>query len=326
MLNRAIGSTLLVLLLAGCAQANPPELLKDTRPDWGPTYRLTDGKHEVQVSPEIGRVMHFSRVGEPNILWTYPGAEPAKIGTFINFGGDKLWSWPQNDGGWGWPPPATIDRGPYQQKAVEPAQPVQPVQPVQQMSLQGPVDPDTGLQAHRLTAITADGRVQNTYTLTRVAKPTATKPLPKVAAWSIAQVPAVQDVYVRLMPNPPAVPTTQMGTQVIKSEPVAGRWLKVTPVFTGAKFGLAGDAIAVRVGDRVVLILRTADNDSPDLEKLVAAQLYFTEGDKGVPTPQSYIEMELIGPTVELAIGQSASLKTEWTILTPAEFEKLLKE
>jgi hypothetical protein len=320
MLNRAIGSTLLVLLLVGCAQGNPPELVRSTRPDLGPTYRLTDGKYEVHVSPEIGRVMHFSRVGEPNILWTYPGAEPAKIGTFINFGGDKLWSWPQNDGGWGWPPPTLIDRGPFEQK------PADPTRPQPHMILQGPVDPDTGLQAHRLTAITADGRVENTYTLARVAKPTSTKPLPKVAAWSIAQVPAVQDVYVRLMPNPPAVPTTQMGTQVIKSEPVGVRWLKVTPVFTGAKLGLAGDAIAVRVGNRVILIHRTEDNDSPDLEKQVAAQLYFTEGDKGVPTPQSYIEMELIGPTVELAIGQSASLKTEWKILTPAEFEKLLKE
>lgn len=329
--TRTAGSTLLALsLLQGCQSQSKVtdavaegvlESIASPKP-YGPTHRLQDGVVEIHVAPQIGRVMHFSRVKEPNLFWTFPSDEPLNIGSFINYGGDKLWPWSQD--AWGWPPPAAIDCGPYQQKP-------EPIGgSVQQTRLEGPVDPDTGLQGQRVSILQRDasgptGIVHNTYTLTRKAPPTSVKAASQIAAWSIVQVPPVQDVYVRLMPNPPAIPTTQMSKRLVTTQPAGKNWVKINPNFTGAKIGLAGDAVAARIGDRVFLIQRIADNDSPKLEKQVAAQIYFHSGDKGVPTAQTYVELELIGPTKELEVGQSATLQTSWQILTLDEFDAMRK-
>jgi hypothetical protein len=300
---------LLGLFLTGCARSNAPKLLTDARPDWGPTYRLTDGVYEVHISPEIGRVMHFSRVGEPNLLWTNPVPQTISSEQWPNFGGDKLWPWPQNDGGWGWPPPAEVDRGPYKLEPVPDG-----------VRLQGAQNPTRGMLGERFTRFSHD-RVQSTYSLT-AAQP---QKLP-LAAWSVVQVPAVDAVYVRLLKDPTEARTMDEKPKPFKVQRVNDRWVKVAGNYVGTKVGLAGDILAARIGDRVFVIERTAGNDDPDLEKSVAAQVYFSDARKTGIDANTYAELELIGPTKSLSPGQSATLETTWKILTPQAFDRLLSE
>ncbi len=293
-------------LTMGCTSGTK---LIDARADFGKTYELSDKKVVVRVSPEIGRVVHFSRVGEPNLLWIAPESPAALQGQWQNFGGDKLWPWPQNPA-WGWPPPKAIDAGPY---TINLLHNLGRNRKVHSFVITAPDQ-----KASRETQILPQV-VSNRYTING---PT-TQP---VAAWSITQIPAVDDIYVCMMPNPPAEPTTQMSVKPVKTETINARWVKVIPDYTGTKIGLAGDKIAARIGDSVLVLSRTAGNDDPNLERQVAAQIYFHGGKNGVPDASTYIELELIGPTKRLGKGESTSLYTEWRILTVDEFEQFLKQ
>lgn len=71
---------------------------------------MTNGDIEVVLVPEIARIMRFGRPGGPNALWTSPLADSCPMAGWINWGGDKIWFWPQSD--WPkncynefWPPP-----------------------------------------------------------------------------------------------------------------------------------------------------------------------------------------------------------------------------
>ncbi len=75
-------------------------------------YRLSNDIAEAVVVPAWRRVMHYSLLGKPNVLWT--GAETdfkVAPNAWPNYGGEKAWLWPQSE--WtgadgtkrGWPPP-----------------------------------------------------------------------------------------------------------------------------------------------------------------------------------------------------------------------------
>jgi hypothetical protein len=94
---------------------------------WPDAYRLSNGQFEIVVVPQIGRIMRYGPVGGPNMLWNQADAEKTRDakGGWINYGGEKMWPWPQDEpGGWekvtgqGWPPPAPWDHSPYEVRHV----------------------------------------------------------------------------------------------------------------------------------------------------------------------------------------------------------------
>jgi hypothetical protein len=88
------------------------------------TYRLSNGIVTLQVAPSLGgRLIQYS-LGPHNFLWANPalaGQRPpssglAPDGSFLNWGGDKLWPAPQgweNPEQWPGPPDAVLDGSPY---------------------------------------------------------------------------------------------------------------------------------------------------------------------------------------------------------------------
>lgn len=87
-------------------------------------YRLTDGRSEAVIVPEIGRVMRFSLLNGPNWLWN---AAPEtqknkKPGDWKNWGGDKTWPAPQSEWatlvGQAWPPDPAWDGAPHQAEVL----------------------------------------------------------------------------------------------------------------------------------------------------------------------------------------------------------------
>lgn len=77
---------------------------------WSEAWWVSNVEVEAVVVPSIARIMRFGRPHGPNALWTSPDAERFPAGGWINWGGDKIWFWPQTDwprdaSGNGWPPP-----------------------------------------------------------------------------------------------------------------------------------------------------------------------------------------------------------------------------
>ena len=92
--------------------------------------QLSNGLIELQVVPEIGgRIIQFG-LGKKEFLWVNPklaGKLPtpsglAADGSWLNYGGDKLWPAPQgwdNDQQWPGPPDAVLDGQPYEAEKVQ---------------------------------------------------------------------------------------------------------------------------------------------------------------------------------------------------------------
>ncbi|MBD2018180.1 hypothetical protein H6F96_29985 [Microcoleus sp. FACHB-53] len=75
-------------------------------------FRLSDGRTEAVVVPEIARVMRYGLVGGSNFLWNSPQKTYGK-NEWKNWGGDKTWPAPQQwwpaIAGRNWPPDPAWD-------------------------------------------------------------------------------------------------------------------------------------------------------------------------------------------------------------------------
>jgi len=108
---------------AGSQVGTAPVLSKSEFAGWK-SWRLGNGLIELQIVPEIGgRVIQF-RLGDKAFFWVSPqlaGRLPppgglGPDGSWLNYGGDKLWPAPQgwdNDQQWPGPPDAVLDGSPY---------------------------------------------------------------------------------------------------------------------------------------------------------------------------------------------------------------------
>lgn len=307
-------AVLLAIFVVGCNSR--PELVSG-RSEWGPVYRIQNADRTVDVAPQIGRIVQVDQLSafpnmllKRNLLWTDRATPIMTFGPFVNYGGDKMWTWPQRN--WGWPPPVAIDVGPFE--VVESSK--------DRMTLAGPVDAKSGLRARREIAI--DGAlVRQTYTLKRVEPRESAKP---VAAWSITQIEPPDELYVRRMEGHPH-DATLMDKGNATGTRFNDKWVRVNPVYDNSKLGFAGDAILAIVGPRALLIERLPDPQDAQLDAPVAAQIYFRELPKGAtaPTEKTYVELEFIGPTLPLDFGQSTSLRTVWHVMLPAEARRLLE-
>jgi len=94
------------------------------------SLRLDNGLVALEIVPDIGgRVIQF-RLGEKEFLWVNPalaGQMPpatglAPDGSWLNYGGDKLWPAPQgwdNDEQWPGPPDAVLDGQPHRAEVLD---------------------------------------------------------------------------------------------------------------------------------------------------------------------------------------------------------------
>jgi hypothetical protein len=112
-----------ITVLVCTAFVHSADLAKSKYQGWQ-TYRLSNGIVSLEVAPDLGgRLIQYS-LGPHHFLWTNPdlaGQTPPASGlgpggTFLNWGGDKLWPAPQGWDGpnqWPGPPDAVLDGSPY---------------------------------------------------------------------------------------------------------------------------------------------------------------------------------------------------------------------
>ena len=60
---------------------------------------IRNEKFELSVSAATGRVTGYGPIGGPNVLWHNPRAPetPVVFPGWVNWGGDKVWIWPEED-------------------------------------------------------------------------------------------------------------------------------------------------------------------------------------------------------------------------------------
>jgi len=156
-----LGCAAVLLLLAPSAHAADTAAcsLTDSSYRGWKSHLLDNGLIALQVVPEVGgRIMQY-KLGAKEILWVNPqlaGKLPpssglAPDGSWLNYGGDKLWPAPQgwdNDAQWPGPPDAVLDGLPYTLQALPAPHPGEAA-----LRLTSGNDPQSGIRFSRVIRI-----------------------------------------------------------------------------------------------------------------------------------------------------------------------------
>jgi hypothetical protein len=291
-----------VVPVAGCASADQrPEGVVVERVEfrgWADAVRMSNGETEVVVVPQIARIMAYRTVGGENVLWVNdelaPDTAAADADTdpnqWQNFGGYKLWPAPQKD--WGWPPDPSLDRGSCEVAISEDGA----------VSLIGKPSTKHGIRFDREFRLDPTGsRLQITQTATNVSDETLT-----ASIWEVTQVKDDCVGFVPLGPGceyrtgdggPPDAQWTRLGSMAfVRPVKISGK------VFFSGGSGYLG---CKRAGQIYLKAFEMPADPPPEPE--TPREVY--TGDMG------YIELEVVGPGVELAPGESTSNKIDWYLL-----------
>jgi hypothetical protein len=270
---------------------------------------LGNGAAEVTVVPAIGRIMQIAlREGGAarGPLWSHPGIGPAlpvDENGWINLGGDKAWPAPQS--GWqaiagqAWPPPKTFDAAPFSVEVRGDT-----------IELLSAVDPAYGLRVRRTIAL---DRTAPVLTVDTVYEKVEGAPI-RAGVWTITQLTAPERVFMRLPPRS-AFPGgfTPRLPDPPRALAVEGRLLGLGRD-PAAKTMIASDGDALLwVGQGPDLLIETvaqAHDPGAEWPDGAHAQIY-TSSDAALP----YVELELLSPLAELAIGGRASLRVRYTLI-----------
>jgi hypothetical protein len=273
-----------------------------------PAHALENWHARVVVVPAIGRVMSLGFTGDggvSDVLWRHgrlgPSLAPDENG-WINYGGDKSWPAPQSEWqrmvGKGWPPPATFDAVAHTATAKESA-----------IELVSPVDPAYGLRVRRRVSL------QNDLMHIETAYEKVQGPPVRVAVWTITQLVSPERMFA-LLPERSAFAGghRSMMPAAPQDLTVEGRLLGVARHPT-EKTMIVNDADTLLwVGPGRSLVIETTGTQPADRAAPrpggAHAQIY-TSPDGAEP----YVELELMGPLVELVPGQSTAMDVRYRLI-----------
>lgn len=271
---------------------------------WSNSLRLSNNVVEAFVVPAIGRVMDFRRIGDSEgCFWQNRALDgqlhPAHSADWINFGGDKSWPAPQSEWpryqGHGWPPPAAFDA---ERVAAERSE--------NGIVLISPIDAGYGIQVTRrieLDPTLAQMRIHTEYKKLK-GSPT------RVSIWTITQMndpvcvamelPAHSrhaEGFVRLLdPDPLALHRAEGSISFARSH------MQMTKIGTEA-------AAMLWVGKGTVARIASLGELSGEFPDHGSVSEIYTNAD-----PLPYVELETLGPLVELSVGQSAARTAVYTL------------
>jgi hypothetical protein len=297
---------MLSLLCGGASAATTVETISYR--GWPQAYRLTNGTMEVVFVPCIGRIMRYAEVGGENLLWENPllagqisSPHPKQ---WSNFGGEKVWPWPQGDWdtiiGRNWPPPDGFDPLPFETEVLAD----------HGLRVVSKVVSPFGLQVTREIHLADQGTRLTTLTRFQQIKPAESDK--SVAVWSITQWPKPKTLLARLC-----------GQGEKQITPLSGKFTSITPqppdmivlepsLRNASKIGLEADELSVVTGDRMIVQHVVSSGSNDHWLPGERAQIYCdSDARAGVP---SYVELEFTSPRQTLQVGQEMALKIDWEI------------
>lgn len=278
-------------------------------------FRLTNAHLRVTIVPALGRVMSFSRVGGPEHLWTNnPRSTPGgrvSPSSWPNWGGDKTWiapdkNWrefagpgPMCDPAWGEPIRGEHTGAPLHSRGLR---------------VTGPVSTFSGLRLSRDYFLDGDELL-----IIQRAENSAS-PAPRIVSlWSVTNVPKPDLIFVL----PAARSAYPGGIRNLSGGPShafqsRGPLMTYRPPHSKMlKFGLDSDyasLASLRAGEVFVQRAERPPGDYPDgAPGLAGLCVEYFETGSSAPLP--YAELELLGPSITLAPGESTTHAVRWRVL-----------
>lgn len=184
------GKLACVLLLCATSTVCAAQVERARYRDWE-SLRLKNEFVQLDVTPQLGGRILGYQLGGHSFLWSNPqlqGQSPppshlAPDGSWLNWGGDKLWPAPQgwdNARQWPGPPDPVLDGSPQDAKSVRCADTAAGIQ------VTSPPDAKTGIQFSRVICLTrGSSRVHVIATMTNISK----HPV-QWGIWSVTQLDA----------------------------------------------------------------------------------------------------------------------------------------
>lgn len=271
------------------------------------TYRLANNEYEVVVGPANGRIVRYGRIGGSNILWMNPKVRETEtpFPGWKNWGGDKVWIWPEGD----W---QRWRGGPCAPPGDPMARSFEVKKEGRRLRMTSGVVPGYGVQIVREIMLAETG-AQLTIVNQLKQVESAAMELP-VAPWTVTQIPAPKEIYARLVnepganamafpPNPWAV--TLEGKFVTMRRP-ENPWVKM---------GLDADKLGAIV-DGMMFTVTTVSSPGETFEPCRRSQV-FSDPDKSTFRPAgvgAYVELEFTGSPRRLKVGETATLTTIWNL------------
>lgn len=291
-----------------------PQIERITYHGWSDAYRLSNQETEVVVVPQVGRIMRYALTGEKNVLWEDQQLEgqPGSRDAWRNFGGDKVWLWPEakwlDQSECGWCPPYECAQAPHRAEIVDSST---------LRIISAPVA-GYGVRIVREISLAPTG----SRVLIRSRLESAGKPGPfPLAVWSVAQLPPPDLLLARLvagsrlpsryklLSKTPWDSIFDEGGGLLRLEP---------PTEHAAKVGMDANLLAW-LKDGVLLTAARLPADSPldGVEPGDMAQVFSTPGrgeqtDPGYAAP--YIELEFTSPQVRVQDAASTTLHVAWEL------------
>ena len=300
---------------AGCRSVAPVA----TRVVYGDhsCWHLSNGTVDLVVNPEIGRIVRYGFVGSTNLLWDNPRAAEfaSRIGNWNNWGGDKVWPWPQAAWpaavGRGWPPPGDGDVGPY---SVEPT--------ACGLRMTSPALPRLGLRVVREIELARTG---SRVTIRNRLEPAGTPSPLAWGAWTITQTAIPDLILARLDAEATATVHALVSTDTPFPPPKrTGRIVELSrdPALN-SKAGFDASLLAGRFGDTLFVQSIVASGTSRGTYAPGARAQYYADADvrpERPPERPPYLETELTSPCLPVsAEGPVLTVRWELRRLKPAE-------
>ncbi|MBD3274053.1 MAG: DUF4380 domain-containing protein [Candidatus Marinimicrobia bacterium] len=308
----------LFLVLAGCGDQSPVQVESISYLEWDGGIEVSNAETRLVVVPAIGRIMHYSKAGGENLLWTNPEhyGETKPAGDYLsrgdsviwaNFGGDKVWPTPQDlfeeINGRAWPPDPWFDGARHEFERLKNG-----------VRLISPVSDYCGAQVTRTIRLAESGSrvtIHQELTKRQQAQDEAVEPIPHTI-WSVTQIRNPEEALFRLNPD------SHLGQRyaVFPFEPRA------------ADNFYSYDNLGVFIPDSIHAQKVGADSDkwlAAIIGHTVFGQFFdrqqnatYPEGDLGatVYTSPAYTELELLSPLQELKPGESMEYTIAWDITT----------
>jgi hypothetical protein len=296
--------SILMLTLAWTTAAAEMQVRTNTHHAWPESLTLNNGRIEVVIVPEIGRIMQMRFSGEKDgPFWenrALDGRSPdSKSSEWGNFGGDKAWPAPQADWakmtGRAWPPPAAFDSMPVQVRREDNA-----------VVLVSPVDPHYGIVVERRIELAA-GEAEMTVTTTfhkRSGDPV------RVSVWIVTQLKDPEIMFMSL-PRNSRFPEgyNKQSEKLPANLKVASGMVTCTRAREfSAKIGSDSSRL-IWAGPREILEIFSEHEDQGEFPDNGSSAEIYTN-----PDPNAYIELELLGPLQTLAAGGKVSRKQTYRL------------
>lgn len=274
-------------------------------------FRLSDGRTEAVVVPEIGRVMRYGLVGGSNFLWNSPQKTFGK-NEWKNWGGDKTWPAPQQwwpaIAGSNWPPDPAWDGNAHKAKIL----------PNNHLQMTSEVAKGFGARVVREFWFEQNGEFAIRQTVEKVKGEAL-----RLSIWNVTQTEPPDAIFLPLNPQsvyknnfhwlvPPKTesPIVQMTPTLLQMRPSVG--VSAKNIY---KVGADTPVVAVAaVKDGVAMIEKATRQDGEYPDGAVGGGGFPVEVFNSGDAQENYVELELLSPLKLLKQGDRYQHTVRWSL------------